>query len=113
MPTISFTLTQAWAWFLAGCAGIITIVNCWKAVKDVKAASPNTKQNEMLRLHEERLDIIEDRLNKGDDRFKALDAGNKATQRALLALMGHAINGNDVDQLRKAKDDLEKYLVEK
>ena len=113
MPTITFSISQAWAWFLAACAAIITVVNAWKAVREVKHESPTGKQAEMLKLHEERLDLIEERLGKGDDRFKELETGNKVTQKALIALMGHAINGNDVDQLRKAKKDLEDYLVDK
>lgn len=113
MPTISFSLSQAWAWFLAACAAIITITNTWKSLKEVKSASPTGKQAELLKLHEERLDIIEERLSRGDDRFKELEAGNKVTQKALLALMGHAINGNDVDQLKRAKKDLEDYLITK
>ena len=113
MNVLTFTLSQAWAWFLAACAAVITVVNCWKAIREVHQASPNTKQNEMLKLHEERLDIIENRLKLGDDRFNAIDTGNKVTQKALLALMEHAINGNDIDKLKKAKTDLEAYLVEK
>jgi hypothetical protein len=35
------------------------------------------------------------------------------TQQALLALMSHAINGNDIDKLSRAKDDLESYLINK
>ena len=76
-------------------------------------ASPTGKQAEMLKLHEERLDLIEERLNKGDSKFHAIETGNKVTQKALIALMGHAINGNDVEQLKKAKKDLEEYLVDK
>ena len=53
------------------------------------------------------------RLRTGDDHFKAIDDGNKVTQRAILALMKHAINGNDIDELRRAEKNLEEYLVEK
>lgn len=113
MNNLTFTIPQAWTWFLAACAGIITIVNTWKAVREVRAESPTGKQAQMLKLHEERLDLIEERLNKGDDRFHEMDAGNKAIQKALLALMSHAINGNDVEQLKSAKKELENYLVNK
>ena len=113
MNNISFTIPQMWGWFLAICAAVITIVNTWKALREVKQASPTGKQAEMLKLHEERLDLIEERLNKGDSRFHALDDGNKVIQKALIALMGHAINGNDIDQLKSAKKELENYLVNK
>lgn len=113
MENLTFTIPQAWGWFLAACAAVITIVNTWKALREVKQESPTGKQAEMLRIHEERLDLIEERLKQGDDRFHEMDAGNKAIQKALLALMSHAINGNDVEQLKSAKKELENYLVNK
>lgn len=110
---ISIMISQAWAWFIAACVAIVTIVNAWKAVKDVKAASPNAKQNAILQLHEERLKLIEERLQKGDDRFERIDSGSEVTQEALLALLSHAINGNDVDGLKEARDKLQKYLIKR
>jgi hypothetical protein len=48
-----------------------------------------------------------------DNRFKALEDSNKITQNALLALLKHAINGNDLQQLKEAETRLENYLVQK
>ena len=44
-------------------------------------------------------------------RIELLEEGNKVTQRALLALMQHEINGNDIDKLSKALEDLNEYLI--
>ena len=41
------------------------------------------------------------------------EEGNKYTQKALLALLAHAIDGNNVEQLRKAEDDLKNYLIDR
>lgn len=46
-------------------------------------------------------------------RIETLEEGNKVTQKALLALLAHAIDGNNVDQLRKAEDDLKNYLIDR
>lgn len=108
---ISIIISQTWAWFIAACAAVVTIVNAWKAMKEVKAASPNSKQNDLLRIHEERLKLIEDRLEIGDQRFGVIDSGNEITQEALLALMSHAINGNDIDSLKEARDKLQRHLI--
>ncbi len=110
---VTILISTAWGWFLAVCAAIITIVNAWRAVKEVKAASPNAKQNDILRLHEERLKLIEERLSRGDERFEKIDSGTEVTQEALLALMSHAINGNDIDALKKARDKLQEHLIKK
>lgn len=111
MENVSIVITQAWAWFIAACAAVVTIVNAWKAMKDVKSASPNAKQNDILRIHEERLGLIEDRLSHGEERFQAIDSNNEVTQEALLALMSHAINGNDIDSLKEARDKLQHHLI--
>jgi hypothetical protein len=34
-------------------------------------------------------------------------------QQSMLALLSHALNGNDVDSLKKAKEDLQNYLIGK
>lgn len=108
---VTILISQAWAWFIAGCVAIVTIVNAWKAVRDVRNASPGTRVNAKLAEHDERLKEIEDRLQRGDDRFERVDESNEITQEALLALMNHAINGNDIDALRQTRDKLQQYLI--
>ena len=107
------TISQAWGWFIAACAAIITVVNAWKAIREVKAASPNSKQNDILDLHEKRLKIIEERLDRGDERFDKINSGEEVMLEALLALTSHAINGNDLDPLKEARDKLQKHLIQK
>ena len=77
------------------------------------AGSPNKSQNKRLDDLEAWQKEVDCRLSTGDDHFREIDNGNRITQKAILALMKHAINGNDIDSLRDAEKDLEKYLVEK
>lgn len=77
------------------------------------AGTPNRSQNQRLDALETWKDKVDSRLKMGDDHFKAIDDGNRITQKAILALMKHAINGNDIDDLKKAEKSLEEYLVEK
>jgi hypothetical protein len=44
-------------------------------------------------------------------RIEAIEEGNKVTQRALLALLNHAIDGNDVDEIKEASKKLNEYLL--
>jgi site-specific DNA-cytosine methylase len=46
-------------------------------------------------------------------RFEELESGNKLVQEAILALLSHAIDGNEVDGLKDAKKSLQKYLIDK
>ena len=77
------------------------------------AGSPNRTQNQRLDALEAWQKQVDARLRTGDDHFRKVDNGNRITQKAILALMKHAINGNDVDELKKAEKTLEEYLVEK
>lgn len=77
------------------------------------AGTPNKSQNKRLDALEAWKKEVERRLSTGDDHFKEIDNGNRITQKAILALMKHAINGNDIDSLRNAEKSLEEYLVEK
>lgn len=73
----------------------------------------NKVQDERINMLEKWKRDVEMRLDKGDMHFRVIDEGNKVTQRAILALIDHGINGNDVDKLKRAKADLEDYLTDR
>lgn len=90
-------------------ASVVTL-----AITASKAASkPNQTQNARLDALEKWKESVDTRLQKGDDHFSAIDHGNRITQESILALMSHAINGNDTEKLKRAKEKLENYLIEK
>lgn len=78
-----------------------------------KMKAPNARQNLRLDQIETRLDKLSNYLDNDNVRIKAIEEGNKVTQKAILALMSHAINGNDTDKLTEAKNSLEQYLINK
>ena len=78
-----------------------------------KLREPEKKQDERLEACEERLDKIDGMLVEDDKRLMAIDEGNKITQTALLALLKHALNGNETKALKDAEKDLENYLINK
>lgn len=82
------------------------IVKAWKAAK-----APNDAQNERLDDHEKRLMAAEEKLNSDRDRFESIDEGMHVTQRALLALLDHGLDGNNVKQMQDAKNGLQNYLI--
>lgn len=92
---------------ISGVAAVVALI-----AKGITAAkSPNARQNE-------RLDAIETRLEEHDKLFKRdmtrlnkIDEGNRVTQRAILALLAHGIDGNEVDSMRRAKEDLQDFLI--
>jgi hypothetical protein len=119
---ITFTPAQLISIILGICAAIVTIsAAIGVIIKAIdKARAPETEQNNRLDTIDKRLDNIDATIIKfkeyftnDDNRFKAIEKSNKITQTALLALLKHSLNGNDVDALKTAEKSLEEYLIEK
>lgn len=90
-------------------AAALTII--FQAIK--RAKQPNETQNARLSRLEERMDKAYELFAKDKIRLDTFAEGERITQQALLALMSHAINGNDTDKLENAKNKLEEYLINK
>ena len=119
---IQFTPAQIIALILAVCGAIVTISAAIGVIAKAldKARAPEKEQNERLDAHEKRLnahdEIIErfkEYFDNDDRRFKEIEKSNKITQSALLALLKHSINGEDITSLKEAEKSLEEYLIEK
>lgn len=82
-----------------------------KAVKTARA--PNEQQNERLDNLEKRMDEVDQFLAADKRRLDSFEEGNRATQRALLALLDHGIDGNNIEQMQHAKEGLQNLLINK
>ena len=116
------SIQEFWTILMACCSALITIsaaaaviINAFKKLKE-----PENVQNQKLEDISKKIDSIEARLkiheeyfNNDNRRISAIEEGNRVTQKALLALMSHAINGNDVDKLKEAENALREYLINK
>jgi len=103
------------AGFLAICAGIRAVATAasWliKAIKAVKA--PTKAQDDRLDALEETVQRHEEYFSTDKTRLDAFEEGNRITQRALLALLAHGIDGNAVEAMEKAKEELTNHLIER
>lgn len=119
---ISFTPAQLIALILGISGAIVTISAAigviTKALEKIKESE--TAQNKRLELieikletHDKILEKYQEFFTNDDNRFKSIERSNKVTQNALLALLKHALNGNDIDALKDAEKSLEAYLIEK
>ena len=75
------------------------------------AKAPNDTQNARLDALEEWRKEIETERQNDHIKFEALESGNRVTQRALLALLDHGIDGNNVEQMQHAKEELQSHLI--
>ena len=112
---IQFTLADLWRMILAACGGIVAVSAAIgvivAAVK--KAKAPNEAKNGKINELDQRVTKHDEMLGKDLKRLEEIEEGNKVTQKALLALLSHGIDGNDIESLKKAKDDLQAYLIER
>lgn len=78
--------------------------------KDVEEIN-NIKYN--IDLIEKELEDHESFLKADKGHLTKIDESNKITQRALLALLSHALDGNSIQPMKEAKKVLEDYLINK
>lgn len=108
-------MTEVWAWVLAAASAIVLLSNAAeKIAKAVKAAkAPNEEQDRRLTAAEEDIKAIKGFLDNDKKRLDSLEEGNRVTQRALIALLGHGLDGNNQKEMATAKADLESYLIDR
>ena len=110
---MEITPENIWTWLLAGASAIVLLSNAVeKIVKAVKAAkAPNAHQNERLDALETWRKTVDGKLNRDNERLESIEEGSRASQRALLALLDHGIDGNNIEQMQHAKEALQNHLI--
>lgn len=106
-------MNEIWPTVLAVASAIVLLSNAIeKIVKAVKAAkAPEQKQNEEISDIKTRLEKVERELSMDDKRLKDARECNHVITKGVLALLDHGINGNNIDQMKDARHDVETYLI--
>lgn len=87
-------------------AAVERIMRLRKAVK-----APDDAQDERLKKLEQRMDEAERKLGRDYAAFQSLEESTAVTQRALLALLGHGLHGNNVEAMTASEVELRTYLT--
>ena len=82
-----------------------------KLVQAMKA--PNAEQDRRLSNLEKHMEQVDDFLSRDKVHLETIDESTRVTQRALLALLAHGIDGNHQKQMEDAKKELELHLIRK
>lgn len=100
---------------LIGCGAVITICSLITNVVAVIKLARTPKNNLDTRLAniESRIARHDELLASDNKRISVIEEGNRVTQKALLALLAHGIDGNNISALEEAKNDLQKFLIER
>lgn len=88
-------------------AGAIVAISA--AVKVVCGAIERLRKPN--KTQDSRITELERKAVNDYNRLNQLEEGNIITQRALLALLAHGIDGNDIEAMKLAKEDLTNYLI--
>lgn len=107
---------------LALAGAIVTIGNAIeKIVKVFRAAkAPNAEQDRRIKALEDwREDVdrkfgeVDRKFSNDDEAISGIREENHAVLQALLALLDHGIDGNNIDQMQAAKKGLQTHLINK
>ena len=100
---------------LAVAGGISTLAAAGNWIVNLIAVfkSPNAEQDRRLAKLERRMEQVDDFLARDKQRLDNMEESNRVTQRALLALLAHGIDGNHQKQMEEAKTELELHLIKK
>lgn len=104
-----------WAVVLAICSGIVTIIGAVEKIVNAGkfVNAPNVEQDKRLDALEARCDKYDRFFDSDKQRLNDLEQSLSVLMQSQFALMGHAINGNDVDKLKKAQNDMLEYLTKR
>ena len=129
-PEFAFTLADAATWILSVCGAIAGIGAAIAVLVKFNTflKKPNHEQDVKIENLEEKItkmsgevDAVKDLLASKDSQYMDLSKRDKARLdaqensmnmllRANFALLGHALNGNNVEQMQSAFNDIQEYL---
>ena len=129
-PELAFTLADAVTWILSVCGAIAGIGAAIAVLVKFNTflKKPNHEQDVKIEAMEEKItkmsgevDAVKDLLASKDNQYMDLFKRDKARLdaqensmnmllRANFALLGHALNGNNVEQMQSAFNDIQEYL---
>lgn len=74
---------------------------------------PDTERDDRLKKHDELLDNDNKRLKALEERQTEMEKSQRLLLKGMEALMRHAIDGNNKEQLQKESDNLHDYIFNK
>ncbi len=109
----NFTPTELGALFLGIASAIVLLVNAGEKIAQIIKVlkAPNDRQDDRIGKLEKRLEEVENKLDNDHARFALIAEDNRVTQHALIALLDHGLDGNNLEQMREAKADLHNHLI--
>lgn len=101
-----------WATTIVIGSGALTLFNVIDKVVGAVKATKNPIDDLKKRVEElERKN--EEICPRYDKKIAEIEQGNKVVLNSLLAIMKHDIDGNNIDALKDASEELQRYLIQR
>lgn len=91
--------------FITAIGGAIAVIKKW--IKDSKPS----KHEEVLKEHAKQLSKLNKRVTVLESTNRKQDKFVEAMCSSMLALLDHNINGNSIDKLKEAKEEMQEFLI--
>lgn len=91
--------------FITTIGGAVAVIKKW--IKDSKPS----KHEEVLKEHAEQLSKLNERLTVLENTNRKQDKFVEAMCSSMLALLDHNINGNSIDKLKEAREEMQEFLI--
>lgn len=100
-----------WGWCASILGAVVLISQGIKAIKDILAPAVNVQK---------RLEAVEEHDQKDskhfaeiEAKFELQEATNQAMMSGLVAMINHSIDGNGIEGLKKAREELLQRIIER
>lgn len=112
---MEWTPTELGALILGAASAFLLITQTIEKIVQIRKAqkAPDNKQNERLDALEKWREEVDGKLDNDNVRLEHIDDGEGVIQRALLALLDHALDGNNIEQMQNSKKELTAHLTHK
>lgn len=100
------TIFASWVISIGGAGAIFIGLYRW-------FKKPDVNRDEKIKGHDEKLDNDNRRIKELEKSRQDTDEAINILMQSMLALMSNAIDGNHKEELKIARDDLQKYLIKR
>ena len=90
--------------FLYLCGVLATVWGAFKVIKEIK--KPGNDLKETVKKHEEYI-------KKDETEIEEIKKGNKVICKSIMTMINHELSGNDISNMKKMRDELNEYLIDK
>lgn len=101
---------EVWQWVVTAAGGIVAVAGAASAIKRwVQPLFDVRKELDDLKLQTKKCEERFEKLSRHQNEAKA---ANQAVYKALTSIMNHMIDGNSVESMKAAREDLSRFIIE-